>query len=341
MWFGNLNARLRSGMSGRIVQLRFYADEMNIPGSDDAGSRTESLGGDAADDSLSRMARALGSQFSDQSFGPMFEGLAQRTAASALSGFIERFDDIGRNLGASLVPTSGWLAEGLLEHYRTAIAPLLAELTSPFRGVWPGNLAELDLEVDDMKTLMIDEGLPIAWVPRMSIVRSVVAAETPQLRRAVYGRRWVAIVDDCEAMLNRTTSSAVEPFKLQALKSISGLRSGHHELAQAFSAATLDTAVGYVFSTSPARSNATSVKHRGQLDERPVREFFAMAQLMGVHLQYRPSNGDPVPRTFNRHASIHSVSKVQYSRLNSVLALAHLTSFLWFMELSTARAQKR
>jgi hypothetical protein len=151
----------------------------------------------------------------------------------------------------------------------------------------------------------------------------------------------VAIVDDCEAVLGRTTSVAVEPFKLQALKSIAGLRAGHHELAQAFSAATLDTAVGYMFSTKPARQLATNVEHRGRLDERPVREFFAVAQLMGVHLQYRPSNGDPIPRTFNRHASIHGVSAVQYSRLNSVLALAHLMSFLWFIELSTTRGPKR
>jgi hypothetical protein len=271
----------------------------------------------------------------------MSAGLSQQTAASVLSKFSEQFADIGRGFGANLMPQSGWLTGELFEHYRTAIAPLLDELTSPLRGVWPGNLDELDLHVDEMKTLMIDEGLPIAWVPRTAILRSVAAAKTALQRRAVYGRRWVAIVDDCEALLDQTTSAAVEPFKLQALKSIAGLRAGHHELAQAFSAATLDTAVGYVYSTKPARHLATNVEHRGKLDKRPVREFFTVAQLMGIHLTYRPSSGDPIPRTFNRHASVHGVSKVQYSRLNSVLALAHLTSFLWFIELSTTKGSNR
>ncbi|MDQ1609606.1 MAG: hypothetical protein QOE16_2338 [Microbacteriaceae bacterium] len=336
-----LNTSSKSGVSGCIETMSFYADEMSTQGSDDDSLQADPIDADAPGDWLLRPTSKIGSQLSSQIFGSMFEDFTQQIAAFALSKHSEQFAGLGQQLGATLISQLGWSTEVLLDHYRTAIAPLLAQLASPFRGVWPGNLEGLHLDVNEMKTLMVDEGLPIAWVPRTSILRSVLAAKTAQQRRAVYGRRWVAIVDDCEAMLDRTTSTAVEPFKLQALKSIAGLRSGHHELAQAFSAATLDTTVGYVFSTRLARRHATNVEHLGKLDERPVREFFAVAQLMGVHLQYRPSDGDPIPRTFNRHASIHGVSTVQYSRLNSVLALAHLTSFIWFIELSTTRRPRR
>ena len=87
----------------------------------------------------------------------MFEGFSQQIAAFALSGHSEQFAGLGRQLGVCLLSQSGWSIERLLDHPRTAIAPVLAELSSPFRGVWPGNFEGLHLDADDMKTLMVDE----------------------------------------------------------------------------------------------------------------------------------------------------------------------------------------
>jgi len=185
--------------------------------------------------------------------------------------------------------------------------------------------------VDDLKTLMMDEGLPIAWVPRSETMQLVWAAETPAARRAIYGRRWQSIVMDCEQLTDKMNSVATIGYVRFLRATIKSLRDGHSESAQALAATTLDTAVKEFFSrdTHKAWIGATS---RIEPDDLPVRMFFTLSQLWGVHRRFDARHGDPIPGTFNRHGSVHAVSGRQYSRLNAVLGLAHLTSLLWAID---------
>ena len=64
-------------------------------------------------------------------------------------------------------------------------------------------------------------------------------------------------------------------------------------------------------------------------DELDVRTFFVICQLWGIHRRFWVKDGDPTPTWFNRHGSVHGVSSRQYSRLNAVLGVAHLTSLMW------------
>lgn len=289
----------------------------------------------------------LGPDFARRALGPSLDALTRSIATSSTARMTEQlgrpYRDWSRSLGVNIAKhfSEHWqpVTASLLQASSRQLAPSLAEIASSIlQSTWPTNLDSVDGEIELMEQLMIDEGLPIAWVPRESTIQAIFAAETPGARRAIFGRRWKTVVDDCEQLLNQTTSVVVEPLKLQAMKSVAGLRDGHHELSQAFSAATLDTAVSTVFAERTAKKRAIDAeKYRKDLDNRPIREFFAIAQLMGVHHRYVPNEEQAIPRSFNRHASAHGVSRVQYTRLNSVLALAHLTSFLWYMELSTTK----
>lgn len=204
-------------------------------------------------------------------------------------------------------------------------------LADGMRGVWPRNLDGADFDIDQLKSLMMDEGLPIAWVPRPETIALISEVDTPAARRAIYGRRWRGIVADCEALADRMNSVATSPY-LRFLRAVmASLRAGHSEAAQALAATTLDTAVKQFFDRA-AYKEWIGAHSRIDPSELPVRRFFIFCQLWGIHRHFQVQNGDPVPGTFNRHGSVHAVSHRQYSRLNAVLALAHLTSLLWAID---------
>lgn len=225
----------------------------------------------------------------------------------------------------------------------SALGSILANLPSwedMARGIYPVNIldAEAEITIAEMKAWMLEEGLPIAWVPRATTIDALHAAGSASARRVVFGRRWKAILTDCEAVLQKVSSSEVAPFATLAQKAIDGIREGHHELAQAFVANTLDTTTRRWMSTS-LRTEVTSAspKKRKDPDTFTSRQFFAFAQLQGIYRPYFPDDGEPIPATFNRHAAAHGVSRRQYSRINSVIGAAHLTSWLWFVDTGLSR----
>lgn len=204
-------------------------------------------------------------------------------------------------------------------------------LADGMRGVWPANLDGADFDIDQLKTLMMDEGLAIAWVPRSETIALISEAKTPAARRAIYGRRWRGIVTDCEVLTDRMNSVATSHYLRFLRAVVDSLRAGHSEAAQALAATTLDTAVKEFFNRNTYKE-WIGAQSRIDPDELPVRRFFIFCQLWGIHRHFEVQNGDPIPGTFNRHGSVHAVSHRQYSRLNAVLALAHLTSLLWVID---------
>lgn len=231
---------------------------------------------------------------------------------------------------------SALIGQSLVENMQDVLQPIfdalphLADLT---RGAWPANLSvtQVDFDVDTLKLLMMDEGLPIAWVPRSETVRMVFAAESPAARRAVYGRRWQSLVTDCERLTDRMNSVATIRYVRFLRAAIRSIREGHSESAQALAATTLDTAVAEFFDLNTYKE-WIGTKARIEPDELSVRRFFITCQLWGIHRQFHARDGDSIPGTFNRHGSVHAVSARQYSRLNAVLGLAHLTSLLWAID---------
>jgi hypothetical protein len=230
------------------------------------------------------------------------------------------------------------LLPGLIENMVRGL-PSWLDMT---RGVFPANIiqADVDFELDELKTWMLTEGLPVAWVPRPSTIEALHQTKSASGRRQVYGRRWKSILTDCEDLLADMSSPEVAPFVAFALESIAGIRDGHQELAQAFTANTLDTAVTR-FMSSAQQKLVIKKRTRQDPDTFASRQFFAYAQLQGVYEPFWVNNGDKIPGTFNRNGSVHAVSRRQYSRVNSVLGIAHLTSYLWFVDTTLRRASQR
>ena len=62
------------------------------------------------------------------------------------------------------------------------------------------------------------------------------------------------------------------------------------------------------------------------IEDLPARSAVVLGGIWGAFGQFWPENGEQIPRNFSRHASAHGVSRRQYSRINALLALMHVTA---------------
>jgi len=212
----------------------------------------------------------------------------------------------------------------------------LSDLGVTFRGLWPDNLDDVlsALDIDMMKKLMLEEGLPIAWVPRSAIVAAVVAADTPAKRRNVYGRNWSRIADDCAARESEMDSVAMAPYRRFLAAAITMLRDGYHEGAQALATSTIETLTLEFLSAE--KKVWTGRDPLPDPESLPIQNFFIACQLWGAYRPWFP--GYPAPSTYSRHASTHRVTVArQYTRTNASLAVAHLTSMMWALDTAYGR----
>ena len=69
------------------------------------------------------------------------------------------------------------------------------------------------------------------------------------------------------------------------------------------------------------------------INQYPLRVAIVLGGIWGSYGEFWPSNGDVIPREFSRHGSAHGVSRRQYSRINSLLALMHVVSLLKLLEI--------
>jgi len=66
-------------------------------------------------------------------------------------------------------------------------------------------------------------------------------------------------------------------------------------------------------------------------DDFTPRVYFALAPVASARLHYFRSKGDRTPSRYNRHASVHAVSRRQYNRPNTAQALLCATNLAAFM----------
>lgn len=199
---------------------------------------------------------------------------------------------------------------------------------------YPDNLEAIDdLAFEDVEAVVMLDGIALYGVPRTEIAEKLVRAETTAERRNVLGRRWKAIASDCRGSLEECTSASVAAYVKFCLRAVDALEAGHMEAAQTLAASTLDTVVnGYFgkqrYDLTPNKKTTTASEY----EKFTLREFIAFAPLWQAYQKYKTEEGDPVPHTFSRHASVHGVSAKQFSRRNAVQAILFLSSLLVFLD---------
>ncbi len=193
--------------------------------------------------------------------------------------------------------------------------------------------------LDQIDTLALDEGLALAWVPPPDVLDALIAAPSKQERRRILGRRWMRIVTACREAIETTSADEVIEYRGFAMKVIGMLMDGHREGAQALAANLLDTMLRETLDKQSARQ-VTDQSERLSIEDLPLRAAIVFGGIWGSHTEFRSWRGDTIPRGFSRHGSAHAVSRIQYSRINALIALMHVTSYVMLLDsgdLSKAR----
>lgn len=180
---------------------------------------------------------------------------------------------------------------------------------------------------DDLETLLINEGIPLAWVPPTHVLEKLFAAQTPGERRRVLSSNWKAIVTECTLVLNSVEEKKLAVYVEFAREASETLAEGRWKASQALSTNILDSFLHQKFTTA-SRKALTNQKQRVDWQKFPMRVALVVGALSGGYAEYWPKNGEEIPKQFSRHASAHGLSSRQYSRLNAVIALMNVVGLI-------------
>jgi len=230
-----------------------------------------------------------------------------------------------------------------LVHAMTAAQEWKANVEPRLRGLshvhLPANLRTIP-GIDPSQVLDFErsEGISLYRAPRPSIAEALLRAPDHASMRKVLTRRFEAILTDCESLLTESRSAATSEAVDFADEGIAALSAGHVGAAQALFAVTLDS---LVWSLPEPDRIAVSKHHRGsepeRLEDRQLQFALAFMPIWTAHQTFFPNANDPVPRGFSRHASLHRVSRQQYSKRNALQALMLLSGAIGYVAVSATQ----
>lgn len=235
------------------------------------------------------------------------------------SSWIRRLQqDVLRDLDSSVFDR---LLESVRGRYRR-LPPNWWDVTSP-----------IDVDGDDVRTMLLMEGIPMAWVPSAPLIERLLNAENGNQRRQLITNGWRGIVNDCETAVGQLPSSGAQSHARFIRLCVKAIRDGHFETAQALAANLIDT-LGTSFVTTAKTGHrwslVTAKNQQKQLTRVEIRNLLVLGPLSVAHNNF--AAGEEIPRTFTRHATAHGVSRRQYTRANALIAVMNATALLCWLE---------
>ncbi|WP_156184933.1 hypothetical protein [Allosalinactinospora lopnorensis] len=250
-----------------------------------------------------------------------------------LSKQIAEFNTLNTNIRDSLAP--------LVQFYESQWKSVFESLGRIKYRVYPENLHDSTPTIDILEPILVEEGIPLMWVPGPKAVNALLEAPDAAVRRRVLSQRWRGIVNDCENALATIDHPDLHDSRGFALACVSALREGHSSAAQALAENLLDTLMRRHFdAASRAILTTNDFKKKSirfKFDDYKIRVALTFAPVWYAHAKYWPDHGGSIPREFGRHPSAHAVSRAQYSRINSIIGLMLVTSVLKFFDLELSR----
>ena len=135
------------------------------------------------------------------------------------------------------IDTSGLIDTSWVEEFAQLVR-------NRFRGL-PANWWEVtvaaDLEGDQLRSILLEEGIPLAWVPNAALIDRLLAAADAKQRRELIRNGWRGIVRDCVRVAGELPSQAARMHARFIGLGASATRDGHYEAAQALAANLVDT----------------------------------------------------------------------------------------------------
>ena len=192
-------------------------------------------------------------------------------------------------------------------------------------------------------------------MPPTEVLMEVTAAD-PSDRIGVLVSRQDEVLAQCEALLAQCRDPELQESRTLAGRAAEALRAGHHEAAMALAVAVAESLAFWVaeIRTTPFDSRDEHDVHDAQLgrrgnprsryrlaealleqmdsDERErwfdVMRRALLAPIPKFFTKFHPDDGDPVPETVSRHATVHRPTVEHLSPANALLSVMLCTSYL-------------
>ncbi len=203
-------------------------------------------------------------------------------------------------------------------------AGLLEQLRRDQPPNWPH-----DVDLDRVKEVIHDDGIPLVWVPREKIVREVLVAPDRHARVAVLLAHSDELIDDCRTVLDAVDEPSLSGQLPLAKQAVEAFAAGYPEAAQALGVTVTETAVA----RSLLGSDYRKVKNQVLFDPElvPYAELRLRAALAPIHRFYtawRPNSGEPAPEGLSRHVTVHQADLMHYTPRNALIAMLLVSSVL-------------
>jgi hypothetical protein len=229
---------------------------------------------------------------------------------------------------------------GIAERFKAAIFIFIPANLQPFSATNWTRILELGRE----------EGIALAWVPRMALVQALLDAPDAAAREQLLFQEETAVLDDCAACLDTITEdSAMVELAGFARQAIDICRRGGHAGAQALATNVVETIAKHhldrvVMGKGKGKGVSNRIRNRFGV---PIDDSIALDELrvwlVGAPLfaAYR-EDYDYATRdsAFNRHGTAHCVNPNVYRPANALLSILLATSLLRLMDEELAEAEQ-
>lgn len=186
---------------------------------------------------------------------------------------------------------------------------------------------------------LVNEGVPLVWVPRGSIVAKLLEAADGPARDVVLVSSRDEIAEDCMDVLAEITADELKELADLAATAVGAIQNGFGPPAQALGANILDTVLRKAASRgvllSAPKPKVSFYKHvtsqvslvTGDVGLFDFQAACVLAPVITALASFWPST-DPTPTRFGRHATAHRVDLMQYTEANAIVAVMLAVSVL-------------
>ena len=197
-----------------------------------------------------------------------------------------------------------------------------------FKSAMPPNWPEGQVDLDKVEKVVIEDGIPLVWIPRPELVELILQAPDKAARFRILAEHKKGIVEDCLACMALVTDPMFSGQVPLGIKAIEAFSSGRFEAAQALSTVVAESAIRKL--TSESYRKISEYARESFFDE-PISHLRMSAALAPVGVFYTPyfeSDGKPPPEQLSRHMTVHFADVSHYTELNAILSIMLLASVL-------------
>lgn len=219
----------------------------------------------------------------------------------------------------------------------------------------PCNWHASGLTPDDILAVAVGCGMPVVWVPPTEVLIEVTEAH-PSDRIGVLVSRQDEVLAHCEKLLTQCRDPELQESRTLAGRALEALRAGHHEAAMALAVAVAESLAFWVseirtapfdscdepdvHDAQPGQRHKLRNRYRraaellDQMDSDERESWFdvmrraLLAPIPKFFTKFHPDDGDPVPETVSRHATVHQPTVEHLSPANTLLSVMLCTSYL-------------